>query len=73
MLYICQDCITMVIYMSQKGLRQAGGVFCCLSGHSCWQLLLLVPGSLNDAERRKVALTKMRYTIAKYRNMCSNQ
>ncbi len=36
MLYICQYCINMVIYMSQKGLRQAGGVFCCLSGLSCF-------------------------------------
>ncbi len=34
--YICQYCITMVIYMSQKGLRQAGGVFRCLSGLSCF-------------------------------------
>ncbi len=39
MLYIyCQYCITMVIYMSQKGLMQAGGVFHCPSGLSCWCL-----------------------------------
>ncbi len=36
MLYIGQCCITMVIYMSQKGLRPAGGVFRCLIGLSCF-------------------------------------
>ncbi len=35
----------MVIYMSQKGLRQAGGVFRCLSGLS-WLLLLLLCGNM---------------------------
>ena len=41
MLYIyCLYCITTVIYMSQKGLMQAGGVFRCPSGVSCWTLLL---------------------------------
>ncbi len=28
-------CSPMVMYMSQKGLRQAGRVFRCLSGLSC--------------------------------------
>ncbi len=42
MLYICQYCITMVIYMSQKGLRQAGGVFRCLSGLSCCLFFFLI-------------------------------
>ncbi len=36
MLYnICQYCITTVIYVSQKRLMQAGGVFRCPSGLSC--------------------------------------
>ena len=34
MLYICQCCFTMVIYMSQKGLRQVGGVRFPLSQRS---------------------------------------
>ncbi len=29
-------CITTVIYTSQKGLMQAGGVFRCPSGLSCY-------------------------------------
>ncbi len=34
--YICQYCITTIIYMSQKGLIQAGGVSRCPSGLSCF-------------------------------------
>ncbi len=33
--YVCQYFISTVIYMSQKGLMQAGGVFRCPSGLSC--------------------------------------
>ena len=45
MLYIdLQYCVTTVIYMSQEGLMQAGGVFHCLSGLSC---LLLFCADLN--------------------------
>ncbi len=34
-IYLFQYCNTTVIYMSQKGLMQAGGVFRCPSGLSC--------------------------------------
>ena len=33
--YICQYCITSVIYMPQKGFMQAGGISCCPRGLSC--------------------------------------
>ncbi len=53
MLYIdLQYCVTTVIYMSQEGLMQAGGVFHCLSGLSCFYftscLLLQPTDSLAD-------------------------
>ncbi len=37
--YTCQYCITTVIYMSQKGLMQAGGVFSCPRGLSCYRYM----------------------------------
>ncbi len=39
--HICQYGITTVIYLSQKGLMQAGGIFRCPSGLSCWSFILL--------------------------------
>ena len=36
--HICQYCITMVIYMPQKGLKQASGVFRCPGGLCCWNI-----------------------------------
>ncbi len=36
-IYLPVNCITTVIYMSQKGLMQAGGVFRCPSGLSCFK------------------------------------
>ncbi len=36
--YIYQYCITTVIYLSQKGLMQPGGIFRCPSSLSCYRL-----------------------------------
>ncbi len=48
MLYIdCQYCITTVIYMSQKGLMQAGGVFRCPRGPSCCYAFVCLPVCLS--------------------------
>ncbi len=57
-LYICQYCITTVIYMSQKGLMQAGGVFCCPSGLSCIYSFCMSHGDTKfNYEEQRIGVT----------------
>ncbi len=56
--------MTTVIYMSQKGLMQAGGVFRCLSGLSCFNSLG------NQPNQRFFESHKIPTSISDFQNYC---